>query len=762
MINKFHELVINMNDFKRYSIQTKMMIFFISIAVLLFITVGLLFFSSTELAINTSKKNELITLSYETANKIERFMFERYGDIQVMADSPLLKNRSISKRLKYDYLESVRKAYKTYDYIFITDEQGKIDVLSGAMNGDLGYKKWINVVLKGQTVVSDFTFDNKQKTYVVYFASPIISANKIVGTVVERMNFNAISDIVRSVKIGKQGYSYIYNEKGEAIFQPVGYNPMYKLPAATATATAAAAASNSSSIISIMHNNTKYVSAYYPIKKYGTQKNKWFLIVEEPYKEAFMVASNLRNYTFILIFISIIALFILAVIMSKIITKPIKKLVTETQRLALGNISQSIEVESKDEIGSLAISINTLLDNLKSMTQQVLDISSEAASLEEIRQYANRFFENVPSAIITVDRAGEITSINKTALGILGVEKEQMEKINIYRFKDNEEGKAGKYGNVDVENENPRDNDTSTGIGTGNGIKNLFVLIMDGIEKQIIYKKHITKITNSSGEILIMINTTIQKDSNGSIIGVIATFKPVDEIKQFEESVIRAKNLASLGELSAGMAHEIRNPLTSIKGYAQYIKSELKEEELEEDVTIIINEVDRLNGILDRFLIFARPQELKLSLADINNVVKDVVRLVGKEVSENIFVKEAYCDLPEIEFDPDQIEQALLNIVLNSIQAMPEGGKLSVATVYDIKSDFMEIRISDTGVGIPAEDFEKVFEPFYTTKEKGTGLGLAISSRIVEEHDGFLEVSSKQGNGTEFTIKLPVKKQKCR
>ena len=173
-----------MKDFKRYSIQTKMMIFFISIAVLLFITVGLLFFSSTELAINTSKKNELITLSYETANKIERFMFERYGDIQVMADSPLLKNKSISKSLKYDYLESVRKAYKTYDYIFITNEQGKIDVFSGAMNGDLGYKKWINIVLKGQTVVSDFTFDNKQKTYVVYFASPIITNKKIVGTVV--------------------------------------------------------------------------------------------------------------------------------------------------------------------------------------------------------------------------------------------------------------------------------------------------------------------------------------------------------------------------------------------------------------------------------------------------------------------------------------------------------------------------------------------------------------------------------------------------
>lgn len=713
-------MVIKMRDFKRYSIQTKIMIFFISLTVLLFITVGLLFFRSTEGVIKSSKKNELVTLSYETANKIERYMFERYGDIQVMADSPLLKNEGIDRGLKYDYLESVRTAYKAYDYIFVTDSKGKIDILSGDKRYDNEYKKWINSVLKGETLVSDFTYVSPEKVYSVYFASPIINnLGKVIGAVVERMNFNSIFDIVNKVRIGKSGYAYLYDENGASIFAPSKYVPKFSIKSGQSNA----------ATININHNGVKFISAYYPIKKYTSQKNRWYLVVEEPYKEAFTVTSNLRNYTILLIFISVIALFVLAVITSEIITKPIKKLVAETQNIVEGNILHNIKVESKDEIGSLAHSFNALLNSLKSMMQQVLDISGEAASLEEVRQYADRFFENIPSAIITIDNTGTITTFNNIAYDITEIKKEDVIGINIATIKNS-------------------------------GINNIFELLTDGIARQTIYKKHIIKIKNMSGvEIPVMVNTTIQKDANNNLIGIIGAFKLVEEIKQFEDSVVRAKNLASLGALSAGMAHEIRNPLTSIKGYAQYIKSELDEEdELVADISVIINEVDRLNGIIDRFLTFARPQQLKLLPASTNKVVSDVIKLISKEIQDNnIFINESYDEIPLINIDADQMEQALLNIVINSIQAMHAGGQLTVSTGYDKKSDYIEIIIADTGVGILPEDFDKIFEPFFTTKDKGTGLGLAISSRIIENHKGFLEVRSKRGVGTEFSIKLPIK-----
>jgi signal transduction histidine kinase len=292
------------------------------------------------------------------------------------------------------------------------------------------------------------------------------------------------------------------------------------------------------------------------------------------------------------------------------------------------------------------------------------------------------------------------------------------------------------------------------------GISNIIELLIEGIEKQVIYKKHLIKIKNVSGqEIPVMINTTIQKDANDNLIGIIGAFKLVEEIKQFEDSVVRAKNLASLGALSAGMAHEIRNPLTSIKGYAQFIKSELKgDDELVSDISVIINEVDRLNGIIDRFLTFARPNQLKIFPASINKVCNDIIKLIRNEIHENdIVLNESYEEIPLLNIDAEQMEQAILNIVLNSIQAMNAGGELSLSTIYDKKSDFVEITVSDTGMGIMPEDFDKIFEPFFTTKDKGTGLGLAISSRIIEDHKGFLEVSSKPGIGTEFIIKLPIK-----
>lgn len=718
IIQTKYKMVIKLSSIKRNSIQTKIIILFMSLAVLLFITVGILFFKSTEGAINSSKRNELITLSYETSNKIERFMFERYGDIQVMADSPLLKNKDIDRKLVYDYLESVRTAYKTYDYIFVTDYAGNINNISGDRKNDNEYKRWIKGVLKGKTLVSDFTYINSEKAYSVYFASPIINnSGKVSGAVVERMNFNSIADIVKKVRIGKSGYAYLYNNNGAAIFVPDDSLQKSNITARRDT-----------SIFTTTHNGVKFISAYYPIKKYETQKNRWYLVVQEPYKEAFMVAANLRNYTILLIFISVIALFVLALIMSEIITKPIRKLVAETQNIVEGNITHNIKVESKDEIGSLANSFNALLNSINSMMQQILDISVEAASLEDVRQYADRFFENIPSAIITVDGAGNITTFNSIAYDITGIKKEDILGKNIQDIKNS-------------------------------CINSIFELMLHGIEGQIIYKKHIIKIKNIRGEdILVMVNTTIQKGANNNLIGVIAAFKLTEEIKQFEASVLRAKNLASLGALSAGMAHEIRNPLTSIKGYAQYLKSELKDnEELTSDISIIINEVDRLNGIIDRFLTFARPQQLKLSSASINKVCMDVIKLIDKEIKDNnIKVIESYEEIPLLNIDADQMEQVLLNIVINSIQAMSEDGEIRIKTNYNKKSNFAEIAIKDNGVGIAPEDFDNIFEPFFTTKEKGTGLGLAICSRIIEEHKGFLEVSSKPGLGTEFTIKLPI------
>jgi len=705
--------------FKGISIEKKIMIVFAFITVVLFLIVGILFLNSTQTAINSSKERELATLSEETSNKIERFLFERYGDIQVISESPILKSSDISKDLKLKYLENVRKAYETYDFIIVTDANGNIDLASGNIENDSSYKQFFSYVKSGEIFVSDFIYNEKSKSYVMYFISPIMDDNNnLIGTVVERMNFFSIDDIVKNVHPGKSGYAYIVDMSGKSIMSSSANTPEIKGPL-----------SSSQGILYSTNNGIDYISALNPLKKYPSQVNTWSLVVEEPVKEAFEVTTKLRNYIIITILFSALALLVLANIMTKLITRPIKRLVMKTQSAAEGDFIQDINVESRDEIGSLASSFNILLSNLKSMMNQVLEVSGEIASLEEIRQYVDRFFENIPSAIITVDNYGTITSINNVACQILDCEKNAVLGKNI--------------------------NDESISMK----LEPVINLLKDGIKKETVYIKHILKIkSGGSKEIPVMINTSIQKDSGGKLLGVIGAFRSLEEIKNFEESMVRAKNLASVGALSAGMAHEIRNPLTSIKGYAQFIKLELGESNpLNEDINIIINEVDRLNGILDRFLAFARPNQPKLESCNVNDIMNDIVKLLSKDtLPKNIILKTELETLPDSSLDYEQIEQAVLNVAINAVQAMKNGGTLTLNTHYNSIEKLVEITLADTGPGIKTENIEDIFEPFYTTKPKGTGLGLAITSTIIESHKGFIEVKSAPEQGTKFIIKLPI------
>ncbi len=704
---------------KEISIEKKIMIVFAFITAALFLTVGILFLNSTQTAVNSSKERELTTLSQETANKIERFLFERYGDIKVISESPILKSGEIDRALKLKYLDNVRAAYETYDYILVADESGEISLASGSTEGDDSYKQYITYTKNGEIFVSDFIYNEKNKAYVMYFLSPILDdSGRFAGAVVERMNFFSIDDIIRNVQPGKSGYAYLVDSSGNAILSSVENAPQLTGPVA-----------GSQGILYSESGSTRYISALYPLKKYGSQKDSWSLVVEEPVKEAFEVTTKLRNYIIITILFSALALLILANIMTKSITRPIKKLVMKTQSAAEGDFVQDISIESRDEIGSLAASFNILLSNLKSMMSQVLEVSGEIASLEEIRQYVDKFFENIPSAILTADVSGKVTSINNTACKILGCDKEAVLGKSIY--------------------------DESIPAH----VEPIVNIMKQGLEEEAVYIKHILKVKSSEGkELPVMVNTSIQKDSAGKVLGVIGAFRSVEEIKNFEESMIRARNLASIGELSAGMAHEIRNPLTSIKGYAQFIKLEMGEDSpLSEDINIIISEVDRLNGILDRFLAFARPKQPKLENCNLNDIVNDIVKLLGmNNIPENIRIRTALSSLPDSAFDPEQIEQAFLNIAINAVQAMKNGGELTFSTRYVPAEKVIVVDISDTGQGIPSESLEEIFEPFFTTKPKGTGLGLAITSTIIESHKGFIEVKTIPGQGTTFTIKLPT------
>lgn len=231
---------------------------------------------------------------------------------------------------------------------------------------------------------------------------------------------------------------------------------------------------------------------------------------------------------------------------------------------------------------------------------------------------------------------------------------------------------------------------------------------------------------------------------------------------KINEQLVRAAKLASLGQLSANVAHEIRNPLTSIKMRLYSLEEELKNNSsTKEDMKVITEEINRMEKTVKDFLDFARPPEPNLEKCDIIQVLEGTVSLVSlKAKSQNIEIKKKFnVSSCELKADKEQMRQVFLNIMLNSIEAMPEGGVLEVSTEKNqdrSSSRILEIHIKDTGPGISNDVKNKLFEPFFTTKAEGTGLGLFIASRIVQIHKGKLEVKNQLEKGAISTLKLPM------
>jgi len=234
-----------------------------------------------------------------------------------------------------------------------------------------------------------------------------------------------------------------------------------------------------------------------------------------------------------------------------------------------------------------------------------------------------------------------------------------------------------------------------------------------------------------------------------------------EELRETQEQLIRSERLAAIGQLAGGVGHELRNPLGAIKNAVYYIKgkvakSELgqKEPRLMEFLDIMDEEVNSSNKIINDLLGFSRTGKPSVSPTRINRVIEDT--LTRMTIPENIkLTRKLDADLPEVNIDPDQIQQVLVNIITNAVQAMPEGGKLTIGARE--KDKFLEVEVTDTGCGIPQEAMDKIFDPLFTTRAKGIGLGLAVCKSIIDRHEGNIAVKSKVGEGATFTIKLPLK-----
>jgi two-component system sensor histidine kinase HydH len=347
-------------------------------------------------------------------------------------------------------------------------------------------------------------------------------------------------------------------------------------------------------------------------------------------------------------------------------------------------------------------------------------------TLARMKTYTENVVESMADALISIDQEKKIVTLNRRAAEILGGTERELKGQQIAEV-------LGQQVEDLLRWEEPK-------------------LIIRGQEIEVNHR--------SGKEIPLSLSVAPLKDEMGREMGSVLLLRDLREIRDLQEKVRRSERLASLGRLAAGVAHEIRNPLSSIRGFAQFFMQRFKGQEKEQEYSsLMVKEVDRLNRVITELLDFARPKEPHREPHSLESILEHSLKLLEPElVRKKVKIEKEYQpNLPSVLVDRDQFSQAFLNLLLNSLESMGDDGKIKIVLEKENGKDSLKVSITDTGRGIPQGDLGKVFDPFFSTKRKGTGLGLAIVHQIIEQHRGDIMVESREGSGATFQITLPLK-----
>ena len=411
------------------------------------------------------------------------------------------------------------------------------------------------------------------------------------------------------------------------------------------------------------------------------------------------------------------------------ITDPIQKLAEGTREVAAGNLKYKVEVRADDEIGILVDSFNRMTGDLAAsqakLEETYRDLQAKHNEVEQRRHYTETVLETVATGVVSLDPAGHVTTINGAAERMLGLPAARIQgRVAAQAFRSPQYAEiAGliqrmgraRHGMLDREVHLRRDGQT----------------------------------------VALLASATALKGPDGAYMGMVLAFDDLTEL-------LKAQRLAAWREVAQRIAHEIKNPLTPIQLSAQRLRRRLAGERspeekrlLEEATATIIQEVDALKQLVDEFSRFARMPALTLRPTDLGRLLESVVGLYRDSHPALSIKASSSPDLPSLEVDPDQIKRAVLNLVDNAVEAVAQTGEVTVQTVWLPQASRARIIVTDDGPGIAADDKEKLFVPYFSTKATGMGLGLPIVHQIVSDHGGTIWVEDNPPRGSRFVIELP-------
>ncbi len=364
----------------------------------------------------------------------------------------------------------------------------------------------------------------------------------------------------------------------------------------------------------------------------------------------------------------------------------------------------------------------------RGLVSTICDVS-DYLKLQNSNKMANLILDHLADAVISVDENGNINYFNKTAEKMSGLLREEVIDKN--------------YEEIFIHQNTP------------------FTKLTYTLFREEELTNHQKVIQQVEDQYHWLITTRVLLDENGKKIGAIAIYRDITKLKEMEEHLKQAEKLKVVGELAAGTAHEIRNPLTAIRGFAQLMKKNFNDDSKEyKYLQVIEDETRRINEIIREMLMLAKPLGFSLVKAELQEIIIETLNLMQSEaILRNVNIETNFLPFSlSVNVDIPHIKQIFVNIIKNGIEAMPFGGKLTIKTNIDkiTEKAYAKVTIIDQGIGIPKENLGKIFDPFFTTKEGGTGLGMSVTYQIIKQHNGIIKVDSELGKGTVVNVLIPL------
>jgi PAS domain S-box-containing protein len=431
-----------------------------------------------------------------------------------------------------------------------------------------------------------------------------------------------------------------------------------------------------------------------------------------------------------------------AAVVARRITRPVAQLVDGVAAIARGELDQRIEPGRSDELGRLALAFNEMTAQLRQQRRDLETADTELhqrfAELSDLKSYTDHILRSLANGLITLDLDGRVITMNPAAELLTGC------AASVLTGKPATEAFHHAPELLDVLLETLR---------TRVGVPQLSLVLArpDG------------------RPVSVEVATTPLRGAEGQALGVVAMLRDQTPVRELEEQLRRSDRLAALGTLAAGLAHEIKNPLTSIMTFSRHVARRFDDERFRQRFqSVVPRELERINAIVDGLLRLARPARLVLAPVHVPPLIEQALELYGPQIeARGIRVRREWpAGAPPIPGDAEHLYQALLNLVANAIDAMEdEGGTLTIRVGWPqaaqgfagLAPDRLVVEVRDTGSGIKPEETPDVFNPFFTTKSGGTGLGLAIAHKIIEDHGGSITFQSTPGQGTVFAVALPLR-----